>query len=187
VPTAVPLPTDDDLAPLIRRCAAGDVSALRAIYRGHAALMLGLAVRMLADRRLAEEAVQDAFVQIWRNAARFEPGMGTGQAWVLGILRFRALDLRASETRRAPPGTMEIDDAQAAGAIAGVPPEPVEERAALKACLGELKDGPRRSIVLAYVEGCSHAEIAERLEQPLGTVKSWILRGLGALRDCLER
>jgi RNA polymerase sigma-70 factor (ECF subfamily) len=101
-------------------------------------------------------------------------------------VRYRALDLLESEGRQ-PRGAMEIGEADATGALGGVEPPAFEDRGALRGCLGELKDGARRSIVLAFVEGFSHAEISETLGQPLGTVKSWILRGLEALRECMDR
>lgn len=186
LPAPLPASTDTDLDRLVARCAEGDARALRAVYDALSGLLLGVAIRILNDRRLAEEAVQDAFVQIWRNAARFDPAMGTARAWIVGMVRYRALDLRDAEGR-APRGAMEIGEADAAGAIGGEAPPAFEDRGALRLCLGELKDGPRRSILLAFVEGCSHPEIAERLGQPLGTVKSWILRGLGALRECMDR
>ncbi|WP_037461377.1 sigma-70 family RNA polymerase sigma factor [Skermanella stibiiresistens] len=179
---------EDGQADLIRRCADGDSRALRALYDHHGGLLLALALRMLGDRRLAEEVVQDTFVQVWRNAGRFDRAFGSARGWIIGILRHRALDMRDRERRSGgPPGTMEIGEAELAGAIEGIEPPAFEDRGALRGCLGELKEGPRRSITLAYMDGCSHQEIARHLDQPLGTVKSWILRGLSALRECLER
>ncbi len=180
-------PGTDEFAGLIRRCALGERAGLRALYGLAAPMMLGLAVRMLGDRRLGEEAVQDCFVQVWRNAAQFDPGLGSGRSWMIGILRFRAIDLREAERRRRPPRPVDVDLADAAGDLGAAEPPPLDDRMALRDCLGRLMDGARSSIVMAYVEGRSHAEIAERLDQPLGTVKSWILRGLASLRECLER
>lgn len=180
-------PATDDVGRLILRCAAGERAAFRALYAAMAPMLLGLAARMLSDRRLGEEAVQDCFVQVWRNAGQFDPTLGGGRSWMIGILRFRAIDLRDSERRRAPVNPMEMETADQTGALGATPPPPLDDRMALRHCLGQLKDAARHSIMMAYVEGCSHAEIAERLDQPLGTVKSWILRGLASLRECLER
>lgn len=180
-------PATDDAGRLILRCAAGERAALHTLYTAMAPMLLGLAARMLGDRRLGEEAVQDCFVQVWRNAAQFDPALGGGRSWMIGILRFRAIDLRESERRRAPINPVEMEAADQAGALGATPPPPMDDRMALRHCLGQLKDAARHSIMMAYVEGCSHAEIAERLDQPLGTVKSWILRGLASLRECLER
>lgn len=180
-------PATDDVGRLILRCAAGERASLRALYVAMAPMLLGLAARMLGDQRLGEEAVQDCFVQVWRNAGQFDPALGGGRSWMIGILRFRAIDLRDSERRRAPVNPMEMEVADQTGALGATPPPPLDDRMALRHCLGQLKDAARHSIMMAYVEGCSHAEIAERLGQPLGTVKSWILRGLASLRECLER
>jgi RNA polymerase sigma-70 factor, ECF subfamily len=179
--------SDDGQIDTIRRCARGDASALRLLYDRHAGLLLSLALRMLGDRQLAEEAVQDTFVQVWRNADRFDPALGSARTWMISILRYRALDLRERRLRQEPAGAIGLDEAEITGALGGGEAPGFEDRGALRSCLGELREGPRDSILLAYLGGCSHQEISRQLDQPLGTVKSWILRGLAALRECLER
>ncbi len=179
--------TDQDLAELIRLCAAGQQTALRMLYEHLAPQLLGIALRLVGSRSLAEEALQDAFVQVWNHAGRYDASLGSPRTWIIGIVRYRALDLRRAEGRHVRATDLEVMDAEAAHLIDGVAPGFSESRAALTRCLQELNDGPRSSILLAYVDGCSHTEISERLGQPLGTVKSWVLRGLGSLKRCLER
>jgi RNA polymerase sigma-70 factor, ECF subfamily len=172
---------------LLAACAGGDRSALHRLYRDMAPQLLGIALRLLGSRPLAEEVLQDAFVQIWRNAGRFDPALGSAEAWMVGILRYRALDRREAERRHVRPGDLSLDEADDAGVLGSQPLRFGEEALTLLRCLNELNEGAKQSIVLAYLEGCSQGEIAERMGQPLGTVKSWILRGLDALRRCLDR
>lgn len=168
-----------DLVRLIGRCAARDPAALRHLYDAMAPVLFGIALRLLRNRAHAEETVQETFLQIWRNADRFDAGRGSPRAWMIGILRYRALDRLETETRHTPDG--ELPD------VAAELPVGIEDRRALSDCLGELPETWRRSIVLSFVEGYSHSEIADRTGTKLGTVKSWILRALGALKKCLDR
>jgi RNA polymerase sigma-70 factor, ECF subfamily len=134
---------------------------------------------------IAADVLQEAFVQIWQNAAAFSAERGAAAAWLTGIVRFRALDAVRKAGREIlsdDPGLgdepLEPDMIERIGASA--------EAEALRRCL-ELLDGEQqRCIVLAFVEGLSHSEVAERIKAPLGSVKSWIRRGLLALRRCLE-
>lgn len=166
-------------------CAAGDKSALRRIYDAESPRMVGVAQRLLKRRALAEEAVQDAFVLIWRHAARFDPQRGAGLTWIYAILRNRALsilrDEKRTETSEAPLGeemATEEDD-----------PETVmsklSDARALHACLETLPPQRRGLVLLAFVQGLTHGEIAGRLGLPIGSVKSWIRRSLIALKECL--
>jgi RNA polymerase sigma-70 factor (ECF subfamily) len=148
--------------------------------------MLGVALRLLRRRALAEEAVHDAFIQIWRNAASFDPGRGEPRSWLYAVLRHRALNILRGEAR-----TELVDDFEPMSLEA--PEEDAEtlvvrlsETGALRRCLERLEPVRRQAIVLAYVEGLSHGELAGRLRVPLGTVKSWIRRSLVALRECME-
>jgi RNA polymerase sigma-70 factor (ECF subfamily) len=164
---------------LLARCAAGDQSALRAIYDVMSPLLFGIALRLLRDRPLAEDSLQDAFLQIWRHADRFDAARGSARAWMIGVLRYRALDRIDAEARHASHG--EVPD------IAEVVPVSMEDRGALSGCLAELPESSRHCLMLAFIEGLSHPEIAHATGKPLGTVKSWISRGLAALKQCLER
>lgn len=173
------VPADESLAGILRRCAARDPQALRALYDAMAPTMLGVALRLLRNRPHAEETLQDAFLQIWRNAERFDSTRGSPKAWMIGILRYRALDRLENERRHT--GTDELPD------VAAELPVGLEDSRALHGCIGELPENWRRSVMLSYVEGYSHSEIAELTKTPLGTIKSWIVRSLDALKKCLER
>ncbi len=166
-------------------CAAGDKFALRRIYDAQSPRMVGVAQRLLKRRALAEEAVQDAFVLIWRHAARFDPERGSGLTWIYAILRNRSLsilrDEKRTETREEPVAeelASEEDD-----------PETVmsklSDAKALRACLETLTPQRRGIVLLAFVQGLTHGEIAGKLDMPIGTVKSWIRRSLISLKECL--
>ena len=178
---------ETELALLIQGCARSEAAALRTIYDRHAPFLMGVAQRILRDRALAEEALHDAFMQIWRNAARFDGALGTAEAWVVAIVRYRALDRREREARHARTGDVPFDEAEAAGVMGEVAPEVRAEGMTLQRCLQNLRPEARQSILLAYVQGCSHPEIASLLGHPLGTVKTWISRGLAALKRCIDQ
>jgi RNA polymerase sigma factor (sigma-70 family) len=174
-----------DLAEALRLCAAGDRGALRTIYDAQAPRMLGVAMRILHRRSLAEDAVQDAFVQIWQKAATFDPKRGEAQAWIFAILRHRALNLLRGERR-----TELVDDFEPMGLINDQEdPEAVvlrlSDAGALKRCLERLEPMRRKIIMLAYLHGLSHGELAGQFGVPLGTMKSWIHRSLLVLRECM--
>lgn len=174
------------LEELIAACAGGDQKALNAIYRQEAGRMLAVAQRILRRRALAEEAVQDAFVLIWRNAARFDRSKGSGATWLYTVLRNRALSILRSEVRVEPTdGPLAADIADEAetpeDAVARL-----SDAEALRHCLEKLDPRRRSAIALAYVQGLSHAELAGKLGLPLGTVKSWMRRSLMSLKECLQ-
>jgi RNA polymerase sigma-70 factor (ECF subfamily) len=174
-----------DVTEMLQRCARGDRAALRALYDHEAARMLGIAQRLLRRRALAEEAVQDAFVQIWRKADSFDPARGEGRTWIYAILRNRALNILRGESR-----TDLVDDFEPMG-LASEEDDPetlvakLSDAGALRRCLEGLETDRRQAIVLAYVHGLSHGELAGRMGVPLGTAKSWIRRSLVSLRECL--
>lgn len=174
-----------DLADALRRCGEGDRRALRAIYDAEAPRMLGVATRLLRRRALAEEAVHDAFMQVWRRASSFDPARGQARTWLYAVLRNRALNILRGEAR-----TDLVEDFETIGlASEDESPESVvarlSEAGALRRCLETLEPIRRRAILLAYMHGLTHGELAGRLGVPLGTLKSWIRRSLLTLRDCL--
>ena len=174
----------DDTASLIRRCAAADRAAFRRLYDRWAGRMHGIALGITGQAALAADATHDAFVQVWQQAARFDPARGSPEAWLISLARYRALDIVRRRGREivmeAPPEQAdETPDALAALARSA-------EGAALQRCLNTLEVERRQLILLAFVQGLSHTELAERLGAPLGTVKSWIRRSLALLRGCLE-
>lgn len=170
----------------LRSCAQGDKSALRGIYEAEAPRMLGVAMRFVKRRALAEEIVHDCFLRIWKAAGSFDPARGSGRAWIYAVLRNHALNVLRGEARLELTGECEPVES----ACGDPDPEEtlmqVSQNAALRLCLENLEPDRRRIIVLAYTEGLSHGEIAARIGVPLGTVKSWIRRSLLKLKACLQ-
>jgi RNA polymerase sigma-70 factor, ECF subfamily len=175
---------DNGLAQSILGCAHQDQAALRRIYETEASAMLGAALRIVRRRDLAEEIVQDAFVQIWRRAETFDPQLGSARGWLFAIVRNRALNVVRSKSREDLVEGDELDRA-VDDTVHDDMLERLPERDALRVCLARLDGKRRTSLILAYIEGFSHGEIAGRLGVPLGTVKAWIRRSLVMLRDCL--
>jgi RNA polymerase sigma-70 factor (ECF subfamily) len=166
------------LEPLLARVALQDRAAFKALYDLSASHLLGVALRILRIRSLAEEAVQDAFVQIWQNARQFQVQKAPASAWMNSIIRYRALDVLRRTGREVP-----IDDLGVEPVAASVPMKVGDID--LERCLAGLSDETRHCVQLAFVEGYSHPELARRTGRPLGTVKSWIRRGLQQLKECL--
>jgi RNA polymerase sigma-70 factor (ECF subfamily) len=164
---------------LLQRCAGGDRAAFRMLYDRHAPRLYAVALRITRQAGPASDAVQEAFIQVWRNAHQFDTVRGNAEAWMTGLVRYRALDL----LRRAGPPMQSLDDAPEAPALAPLDTSP--DGRALRQCLERLEPDRRKLVVLAFVEGFSHTELATRLATPLGTVKSSIRRALASLRECL--
>lgn len=169
------------LAAALARCAAGERSALRVIYDIEAPRMVGVARRILRRQDLAEEAVQDTFMRVWRAARTYDPARGGARTWLYAILRNSAIGVLRDESRfTADPDSDEAPDPATESALARLP-----ESSALRRCLERLDAKRRAVVVLAYVHGLSHGEMAGRLNVPLGTVKSWVRRGLISLQECM--
>ena len=180
-------PFDHDAA--LASCAQGDRAALRRLYEREGRYLMGVALRIVRDRATAEDVLHDAFMSIWTRAASFDASRGAGRAWMYGIVRHRALDAVRSGARTVSADEDEMDALQADDPPAA--PDMAEAFALradlgrLEDCLGRLDTPKRNCVLLAYLDGCTHAEIAERLGAPLGSVKAWIRRGLASLRECL--
>jgi len=178
-------PSEEELQSLLDRCAAADATALKRLYELASPLLFAALTRILRRRSLAEEALQDVFVSIWQRAGQFQSSRGRPMAWMMSIARYRAIDLLRHE-RSAPilvpdlPERGESDDDQEESS-SWAPAAGLLER-----CLGLLNDQQRNCLELAYVGGNSHEDISRLTGNPLGTVKSWIRRGLQSLRKCLE-
>ena len=174
--------SDEALVALVAR---GDEDALAELYDRVGRVAYGLALRVLRDERHAEDAVQEAFLQVWRSAATFRAERAKASTWILTLVHRRAVDLvRREERRQADPLT---DDSPA-----GVAPEETEEAAWLRferervqAALRQLPDPQREALELAYYGGFTQAELAERLGQPIGTIKSRMFTGLARLRELM--
>lgn len=175
----------------LQACARGDRDALRRIYECEARFLLGVALRIVRERAAAEDVLHDAFVSIWERASSFDAGRGAGRGWIYSIVRHAALNRvrdSARETVLDEPATAQLD-AHAAFAAWQESGDELARQAMLGRlgqCLEGLEPGRRACLLHAYVDGCSHSEIAERVKAPLGTVKAWIQRGLRALRECMQ-
>ena len=175
--------SDEALVALVARA---DGDALAELYDRVGRIAYGVALRVLRDERLAEDAVQEAFLQVWRSAATFRAERAKASTWVLTLVHRRAVDLvRREERRRAEPLT---DDS-----VLGAAPEATDEAAWLRferervrAALAQLPDVQREAIELAYYGGFSQSELAEKLGVPLGTIKSRMFTGLARLRELLD-
>jgi RNA polymerase sigma-70 factor (ECF subfamily) len=173
-----------DHAEAVRSCAKGDRGALRALYREEAGRLIGMTYRILRRRDLAEEAVQDAFLRVWRSAATFDAEKGSARGWLYAIARNRALTILRDSSREDLVPVDELDALREADPVDAAW-EGLGATSRLRACLAALDETKRRAVLMAYVVGYSHGEIAARLKAPLGTVKAWVRRGLGALRECM--
>lgn len=177
---------DFDYESTLEACARGDERAFQALYRQEAGQLLGLAISMLGRRDIAEDCLHDAFVRIWRHAARFRRELGSGRAWVHSILRYRVLNALRSGGRHAEVDDeffeRMLDDSPQAEAKAL---EQAEQRL-LRNCLQRLERPRRHPILLAFYRGLTHEQIASRLSTPLGTIKGRIRAGLRALQECLQ-
>ena len=176
----------DELAELLGRIAAGDRAAFRRVYELQAPRLYAVAMRITRQAPLASDAVHDALLQVWRNAGRFEAARGAPEAWLLSLVRYRALDIARRRGRELSQDDLDLPEP------VDPDPDPLErlagsrDAAALHACLRQLEADRRRLVLLAFVDGLSHSEVAERVNMPLGTVKSWIRRSLQSLRLCLD-
>jgi RNA polymerase sigma-70 factor (ECF subfamily) len=173
-----------DHAALLEACASGDRDALRILFEAEGPRLIGVAQRILRRRELAEEAVQDGFARIWRNAASFDRTVGSARGWIYAIVRNRALNLLRDGAREDIVEPEAIDLLRE-GAVVDAAWEGLGETEALRRCLDGLEPQRRRAVLLAYVLGLTHGEIAGRMGAPLGTVKAWVRRALIALRECM--
>lgn len=176
---------DSELDDLLLGVAAGDRNALKAVYARQATRLFGVAMAILRDRAAAADVVQDAFLKIWQRAGQFDPERGPAGAWLGQVVRNAALDAARARGREVLTDDPTLGDGTV-DATALDDLSTAEDGARLRDCLGRLEPKPREGIILAFVHGLSHPEVAERLGQPLGTVKSWIRRGLLSLRMCLS-
>ena len=185
-PVAQPADLDQQLHFLLDRCAAADPSALERLYELVSPLLFACLTRILRRRALAEEALQDVFVSIWQRAGQFQTSRGRPMAWMMSIARYRAIDLLRHE-RSAPVLVPELPERADSADDSKDDSAPwIPAAGLLERCLSLLSDQQRSCLELAYVGGNSHEDISRLTGNPLGTVKSWIRRGLQSLRKCLE-
>ena len=180
-------PAAEQLGLLIDRCARRDARALEELYGLVAPRLLACLVRMLRRRELAEDVLQDVFVQIWQRAGQFDAARGQPLAWLVAMTRYRAIDDLRNQ-RRAPAIAGSADELELAADDVALDVQIETDQAAelLRRCLEQLTDEQRKCLRLAFWGGHSHEEVASAINSPLGTVKSWIRRGLHSLRQCLQ-
>ena len=181
------LSSDLELEQLLSRCALHEERALAELYNMVGATLLGIMMRILRSRALAEEALQDVMVRVWQHADRYVAYRGRALPWLISIARYRAIDVL-----RAQRSQVTLDDAPAE-ALMDVAAEEFPDtttsqrmRRALEDCLKRLTPDQRKCLSLAYIEGYSQDEIATAINSPLGTVKSWVRRGLSSLKRCMD-
>ncbi|MGQ0621236.1 MAG: sigma-70 family RNA polymerase sigma factor [Panacagrimonas sp.] len=181
------------LTQLLAATATGDERAFSELYKASSAHLYSLLLRMLKRRDWAEEALQDCFLKIWQKAETYEREKGAPLTWLMTVARYRALDLlrmkrpevempEPDDMFQLPPMTM-ADDSQDPLARA----EEGQGIQRMRECLKDLPPEQRDALLQAYYEGYTHQELAARLHAPLGTVKSWVRRGLARLRECLDQ
>lgn len=184
---------DDDaaaqLARLLSRVADGDRGAFEQLYASVSARLFGICLRLLPERADAEDTLQEVFASIWHKAGQFDAGKASAMTWLGTLARHRAIDRLRAAPPRGSLAPIELADLLADDEGAGPMPaaEAASDRARLEHCLGGLE--PRRSTLIraAFFDGSTYEELAHRSGSPLGSVKSWIRRGLTQLRACLER
>ena len=191
---------NEQLKQLVRQTAQGDARAFKALYDATAPRLHAVALTLMRDTGLAEDVLQDAFVQVWHRAGEFHAERGAVTTWLTTIVRYRAIDLLRKGGRDGPGGkTAPVDPADLdflqsdeGGAGGGSEPGPLagaiasEEQSKLRECLDRLSNNQQTSVSLAFFRGLTHQELADCLAEPLGTVKSRLRRSLLRLKECLE-
>ncbi len=179
---------DDELLDLLLLSGRGDQNAFADLYRQTASRLFAVALRMLSRRDLAEETLQEAYVNIWHHARDYDASRGRVVTWMSSIVRYKAIDRLRRKTVQEDP----LDERQWE-AFDAHEPGPLDlalqggDAAALDVCIEDLSEMQRRSIMLAFFQGLTHQELTQTLGKPLGTVKSWIRRGLQSLKQCLQK
>jgi len=193
MPDTAPRPSPSVDGDLMARAARGDERAIGQLYDRYGAVLYAVAYRIVGERADAEEVVVEALAQAWRDAPRFESARGSVAGWLTMIARSRALDLvRARSRRERITATAAADRPDAPPAMSDFRPDPAgaldhdERSRQVQHALETLSPPQRQAIELAYFEGLSQSEIAERLQEPLGTVKTRVRLGMQKLRECLR-
>lgn len=192
-------PAQKQLAQWLAACARQDAVAFRALYEACSPKLFGFALRILIKREWAEEVLQESFINIWNNAAAFQSGLALPMTWMTTIVRNKAFDLLRK--LRSDGATVEIDaDSLQDGGMGsildalehpdGSPQDAMvlrDDAKALAHCFSQLQGMQRQAIALSFYHDLSHSEVAEQLTLPMGTVKTWIRRGLERLKTCLGK
>jgi len=172
----------------LKRVGAGEKEALESIYVATSAKLFGICLRILRDRQEAEDVLQEVYVSVWRRAGSFDPARASPITWLATLARNRSIDRLRSLKRTAPSNSVE-----AAATVADERPDALAELESREAarrlagCIGELEDKTAAAIRSAFFGGLTYSDLAGRAGVPLGTMKSWVRRGLMKLKDCLQR
>lgn len=171
-------------AELLGQTAAGNRQAFHALYQATGPRLFAIAIRMMKRRDQAEDVLQEAFVKIWERSWQFDPAKGDALAWLATVARHSALD----RLRKQPKAHIEFDElvVEEIDGQLGRLSETMGEAEDLRRCLALLREDYRQAVFLAYVNGLTHEELAEKLGKPVGTVKSWVRRGLEQLKGCMR-
>ncbi len=187
-----------ELSGLLARTGLGDRAAFAALYERTSAHLYAVVLRIHRDRAQAEDILQEVYVNVWRSAQSFDAAQSQPLTWLSSVARNRAIDsLRRTQTQpqiqsAITSGGDDAEEIDVVDRVADDAPGPLEllsraaDARALGACMQGLSAPQRQSVALAFFDGLSHAEVAARLKQPLGTVKSWVRRALLSLKTCLE-
>jgi len=182
------------LRDLLARTGLGDRAAFAELYRRTSAHLFGVVLRINRDRGQAEDVLQETYVNVWRAAGGFDAAKAQPLTWLTSIARNRAIDsLRREQAQPRLRSAEQDEEENVYDGVTDDQPGPLEllrraaEARALGACMEMLSAPQRQSVALAFYDGLSHAEVAARLREPLGTVKSWVRRGLLALKACLDK
>ena len=177
----------DDLPRLLAACAARDRAAFERLYRETSPKLFGVALRILRREDWAEDVLQECYVRIWDHAPDYRAGLAAPMTWMTSIVRNRCLDWLRRPNLEVIDEEGELIEAAASNAPGPLAElESAGDARALRKCLETLDARQRQAIALAYYDGLSHSELAAHLREPLGTVKTWVRRGLLRLKSCLE-
>lgn len=187
-----------ELAQLLARAGIGDRAAFKQLYERTSGHLFAVVLRIQRDRAVAEDLLQEVYVSVWKAATGFDAARSQPLTWLTGIARNRAIDsLRRQQTQprtdSAPRPDRDGDGPDPLDQFADEQPGPLallsraSDARELGQCMQHLSPAQRQSVALAFFDGLSHAEVAQQLREPLGTVKSWVRRALATLRQCLER
>lgn len=188
---ALPRTTPDDARDALReamaRLAAGDQAALEIVYGMTRVKLFGICLRILGDRKEAEDALQDVYINLWQRADRYDPARASPISWLATFARNRAIDrLRTGKVRGGAVGIEEAAPLPDESPLADALLVDAEQAAQIHKCIAGLDTRTQTHIRAAFFEGKTYAQLADQAGVPLGTMKSWIRRGLQRLRACLE-
>jgi RNA polymerase sigma-70 factor (ECF subfamily) len=177
----------NSLEALLAQVALGDRAAFDALYRSTASRLFGICLRVLAQRAEAEDALQDVYTSVWRKAAQFDATKASATAWLAMIARNKAIDrLRSMPSQQARASIELADNVEDPAASPPQQAQTATDRAQLEDCLERLEPRRRSLIRAAFFDGLTYEELSAKIEAPLGSIKSWIRRGLLQLRECLD-